>query len=281
MTLASDVRHLALLTPRELELGEFDTAILPIGATEYHGAHLPYCTDSLMAEALAIRFAEELRTALVLPTLAYGMSSHLLAWPWTLTLSPDTLKAVVIDIAESLLHHGITRLLVVSAHDGNPPPVENAARDLNRRHGMAVALFAGWQGLARRLLAGRFEIDQDHGGQSEMSIVLHLAPGLAHPDRAVDLPNQRMDHVVRVFGSFDNVVPHGYSGKPARATAAEGEAILDAIAAEVGPFLRELAGNGWTNGAWMSGIEPPRTAGRRDSRERNQPLSKPEMDNKR
>ncbi|MEA2524606.1 MAG: creatinine amidohydrolase [Thermomicrobiales bacterium] len=249
-----DPIFLANLTPKEIREGEFDTAVLPVGATEYHGDHLPYCTDTLMAEELAVRFARELGTALVLPPIAYGMSLHLMAWPWTMSLRPQTLTDVVVDVGESLLAHGVTRLLVVSAHDGNPAPIEHAARELSDRHGMTVALFAGWQSLSRQLLAGTFDIDLDHGGQSEMSIVLHLRPDLAHPDRAVDLPNQRMDHVVRVFGPFDRVVPHGYSGQPSRGTAEEGAAILDAIAAHVGPFLRDLAANGWRNGSWMSGI---------------------------
>jgi creatinine amidohydrolase len=248
-------RALAELTPKELREGSFDTAILPIGATEFHGDHLPYCTDTLAAEALAYRFADEIGTALVLPPIDYGMSLHLMAWPWTLSVRPQTLTSMVVDIGESLLNHGITRLLVVTAHDGNPGPVEQAARELNDTRGMTVAAFSGWQEMAKHLLRGRFDIDEDHGGQSEMSMVLYLAPHLAHPDRAVDVPNQQMDHPVRVFGPFSNVVPHGYSGPPSCGTAEEGEAILDAIAAHVGPFLRDLAANGWTNGSWMSGIE--------------------------
>jgi creatinine amidohydrolase len=255
----SDFKHLHLerLTPKEIREGSFDTAVLAIGATEYHGDHLPYCTDTLMATALAERFAAELGAALVLPTLAYGMSLHLMAWPWTMTIRPETLTALVIDVAESVLAHGITRLLVVTAHDGNPGPVETAARELNDRHGMVVAHFGGWQTLSRKLLAGTFDVDLDHGGSSEMSVVLYTAPELAHQDRAVDIANQKFDHAVRVFGPFSNVVPHGYSGQPSRGSAAEGEAILNAIAAEVGPFLRELAANGWVNGSWMSGIERP------------------------
>jgi creatinine amidohydrolase len=248
--------HLADLTARHVREGGYDTAILPIGATEFHGDHLPYRTDTLMAEALAVRFARELGPALVLPPLDYGVSPHLLAWPWTLSLRPTTLVAVVIDVAESLLAHGIERLLVVTAHDGNPAPVEVAARELNQRHGMSVALFSGWQSLARRLLApvGR-EIDLDHAGQSELSIVLYLRPDLAHPEWATDVPNQQMDHPVRVLASFDRVVPHGHSGAATKGSAEEGEAILAAVAAEVGPFLRELAANGWRSGSWMSGIE--------------------------
>lgn len=65
-----------------------------------------------------------------------------------------------------------------------------------------------------------------------------------------------MDEPVRVFSSFDGVVPHGYSGPPSAISAAEGEAILDAVAAHVSPFRRDLTANGWRNGSWMSGIVP-------------------------
>jgi creatinine amidohydrolase len=245
---------LAHLTPRDLEENGIDTAILPIGATEFHGNHLPYSTDSIMAEGFALRLAAEIGNAVVLPPITYGMSLHLIAWPWTLSLRPDTLQAVIIDIAESLLNHGITRLLIVSTHDGNPAPAENAARELNDRHGMTLALVRGWQGMAARLLDGQWDIDEDHGGRSEMSVVLYLAPHLARQSEAVDVPNQRMSEPVRVFGSFDRVVPHGYSGKPSEGSADEGEAILDALAAHLGPFLRQLADEGWQNGSWMSGI---------------------------
>lgn len=245
---------LAHLTPRDLAERGIEIAILPVGATEHHGDHLPFSTDTIMAEGLSLHLARELDNAVVLPALSYGMSLHLMAWPWTISWRPDTLQAVVTDIAESLLSAGIAKLLVVSTHDGNPAPIENAAREINDRHGMAIALLRGWQGMARTLLAGSRDIDEDHGGHSEMSIVLHLAPSLPRLDRAVDVPNQEMDHPIRVFGSFDRVVPHGYSGRPSQGTAAEGEAILDAIAGHVGPFLRQLNNEGWQNGAWMSGI---------------------------
>ena len=245
------------LTAADLRDGGFDTAILPIGATEFHGDHLPFSTDTIAAEAIALRLADELETALVLPPLDYGMSLHMMGWPWSLSLRPQTLTAVIVDIAESLLQHNIHRLLVVSAHDGNPACVENAARELNDTHEMAVAIFKGWQGLGAQLLQGRFDVDEDHGGQSEMSMVLYAAPHLARQDLAVDLPNQIMDHPLEVRGSFSNVVPHGYSGKPSLGTADEGEAVIEALAAHVGPFLRDLAANDWMNGLWMSGMPTP------------------------
>lgn len=65
---------------------------------------------------------------------------------------------------------------------------------------------------------------------------------------------QRMGHPVRVFGAFDNVVPHGHSGSPSKSSAEEGAAILDALTAHVAPFLRELAENDWHNGSWTSNM---------------------------
>ncbi len=251
------VKALADLTASDLREGGFDTAILPVGATEFHGDHLPFSTDTIAAEAIALRLADELGTAVVLPALDYGMSLHMMGWPWSLSLRPQTLTAVIVDIAESLMLHDIRRLLVVSAHDGNPACIENAARELNDTHEMVVAIFKGWQGLGAQLLQGQYDVDEDHGGQSEMSMVLYAAPHLARQELAVDLPNQIMDHPLEVRGSFSNVVPHGYSGKPSLGTAAEGQAVVEALAAYVGPFLRELANNDWSNGLWMSGMPAP------------------------
>ena len=114
------------------------------------------------------------------PCLPYGVSVHHAAFPWTLSISPQTLTDVVFDIGESLLRHGVSRLLVVSAYDGNPAPIENAAGLLADRHGIAVPLFSGWQGMARRLLSNtKFGIDLDHGGRSELSMAMHRRPEAA------------------------------------------------------------------------------------------------------
>jgi len=245
---------LAELTALEVREGGFDKAVLPVGATEFHGDHLPYGADTIAAETLARRFAADLGGMLVLPPIAYGVSPHHLAFPWTLSLRPETVSAIVLDVAESLLRHEVRKLLVVAAHDGNPAPIEIACRALHDRHGLSVALFSGWQGRARALLAphGR-DIDPDHAGQSETSLILYARPDLARLDRASDEPNQATDPPVRVFGSFSQVAPHGYTGAASRGTAAEGEAIVDALAASVVPFLRQLDANGWQPGPWMDG----------------------------
>jgi len=243
---------LAHLTASDVLDGGYDKAALPVGATEYHGPHLPFGTDSIAAETLARRFAADLGGMLVLPTIEYGVSPHHMSFPWTLSIRPETLTAIVVEVGESLLRHGIRKLLVVTAHDGNPAPVENACRILHDRHGLHVAMFSGWQGRSRALLAsaGRV-IDLDHGGQSETSMVLFARPELAHPERSTDPPREPGAPPVRVFGHFGQLAPDGYSGRASQGTAEEGQAIVDALAAEVVPFLRRLDEHGWQPGPWI------------------------------
>lgn len=242
---------LAEMTAADLRTGGFDKAVLAVGATEFHGDHLPYSADTITAETLARRIAADLGGMVVLPPLAYGVSMHHRSFPWTLSINPDTLTAMIVDIAESLLCHDIRKLLILTAHDGNPAPAQNACRILHDRHNLHVALFSGWQSRSRELLAGRYDIDLDHAGSSEMSMVLHAAPHLARPNGAIALPNEPTGLPVTIFGAYADLAPQGYTGNPSLGTAAEGQAIVDAIAGQVVPFLRKLDANGWRPGVWM------------------------------
>ncbi len=247
--------RLGYMTGEIVNSERYDKAFLPIGATEYHGPHLPYGTDTITAEAIAEAFARELGNAIVLPPIAVGVSHHHLPWKWTLSLRPDTLMLVIKDIAESLLHHGITRLVIVSAHDGNPGPAEAAARILSQERDMKVAIFRGWQGRAARLLAPEWDIDGDHAGQSELSVILYAAPETARPDMATAQPEQYTDLPLELIDTFDGTVPLGYSGDATGASAEQGEAIINALVADVVPYLRKLDSRGWKRGTWMSRIE--------------------------
>ncbi len=247
--------RLARMTGQDVADGDFDKAILPVGATEYHGPHLPYGTDTIGAGALAEGIARELGHTLVLPALDYGVSWHHIEFPWTLSLRPETLALMIRDIIESAMQHGIRKFAILTAHDGNPPPAESAARALYQDHGIEIAMIGGWQGAARRALAGRWDIDLDHAGQSEMSLVLYGAPETARLDLATNEPGQRLGHPVSMVGSFRGTVPKGYSGNAAAGSAEEGEAIVKAIAGLVVPFLRELDARDWKRGGWLSGIE--------------------------
>lgn len=252
---STELPRLDLLTSRFIEDGRYDKAILPLGSTEYHGPHLPYGSDTIAAETLALAFALELGGTLVLPPMPFGVSHHHLAFPWTVSVRPETLSLVVQDVGDSLLRHGIRKLLIVSAHDGNHPVANVAGRRLCQEHDVSVAVFTGWQRKARALLAGSRQIDLDHAGQSETSLMLYATPDAVRPELATTHPSERVDHPVELIGSYKHIVPLGYSGNAAGASREEGEAIVKSLVAFVVPHLRLLDRHGWKGGAWLSGVE--------------------------
>lgn len=238
------------LTGRAVRDGDYDKAILPLGSTEYHGPHLAYGCDTIAADALAEAFAKELGQALVLPPMPYGVSHHHLAFPWTISVRPDTLSLVVRDVGESLLHHDIRKLLIVSAHDGNHPVANVAARQLSQDHRINVAVFTGWQRKAKAALVGRYKIDLDHAGQSETSLMLYAASRAVRLELASNQPSEQVDNPVDVIRSYADIAPIGYAGTAAEGTREEGEAIINALVELVVPYLRMLDKCGWKAGAW-------------------------------
>jgi len=241
------------LTEQTVREGNYDKAILPLGSTESHGPHLAYGVDTIAAHVLAEAFAKELGRTLVLPPIPYGVSHHHLPFAWTISVRPDTLSLVVRDICESLLRHGIRKLLIVSAHDGNHPVANVAARQISQDHGISVAVFTGWQRKAKTKLAGRNKVDLDHAGQSETSLMLYAAPEAVRLELASNQPSERIDHPVDLIGSYADIAPLGYAGTAARATREEGEAIMAALVELVVPYLRILDKYEWKAGPWMSG----------------------------
>ena len=119
--------------------------VIPVGSTEQHGEHLPVNCDAFIAETYARRAAalaaERGINVLVAPTVAYGFSTHHLAFGGTITMRSQTLVAVLYDIAKSLLSGGVKRILYVNAHGGNNPAIAMAANDVKREHPEAVIAF--------------------------------------------------------------------------------------------------------------------------------------------
>src|SRR5262249_39731004 len=94
--------------------------ILPVGVVEEHGAHLPLGLDSLAAEAYAASAAPHLENAgyevVVAPTINYGVARAAIDFPGTLSLEPETLRSMVVEIGRSLARHGFKRQVVLNGH---------------------------------------------------------------------------------------------------------------------------------------------------------------------
>ncbi len=164
------------------------TAVLNVGAIEQHGPHLPIATDTLvgmeiLGAALA-RLPDEVMV-LALPPTTFGKSVEHITFPGTLTFSGDTLRMVLRDLAMSVARSGFKKFVLLGSHGGNVGALDDFFRDLRMETEMRVfKIFVGSLAPVPGLVSPEEAAIAMHGGDSETSMVRHLAPELVHMDRA-------------------------------------------------------------------------------------------------
>ena len=225
--------------------------LLPIGATEPHGPHLPLDTDVTIARAQAERaverFAEEGVRALVLPPVAYGLTRFTEGFEGRVTLRPGTLWALLEDVVQSLGEQGVRHVVFVNAH--LEPEHVRILRGVAADHAdapghQARVLFP--DNTRRRwaqTLGEEFASGDCHAGRYESSIVLWADPGAVREAERAALPAHEIRLIEKVQGGASNFVDCGadraYCGDPAAASAEEGEELVDRLAAMVVESARE------------------------------------------
>jgi len=167
-----------------LKAGE-TTVVIPLGATEQHGPHLPLCVDSVVADALAERFCSRVPGALQAPTVPFGCSSEHLDFCGTLSLFPSTLRAILSDVVSSLVRHGFQHVVVFSAHGGNDAVLAELEPDLKKYAAPArVTVVSGMDRIGKVLTDASAaegvspEASGAHAGEFETSIVAGLRSDL-------------------------------------------------------------------------------------------------------
>ncbi|GAC53648.1 creatininase family protein [Gordonia amicalis] len=186
MTAAFGSRRYAELTTAEIDsaLSRDSILVLPTGAIEPHGPHLPLATDLIVAEAVSAavvgRGAAAGHDVWLLPALGYTKSDEHAALPGTMWLRPSTLFETIVDIGSSMAATPARRLLFLNAHGGNSALIEVAARELRRRFGLQT-FFTSGPGRAGPTERGL----GIHAGWAETSMMLHLRPDLVQMDKAV------------------------------------------------------------------------------------------------
>ena len=241
-------KRLLRMMGHEFRSGGFDKAVLAVGSTEYHGDHLPYGTDTLVAEHLAEAVAARVEGLLVLPPLPFGMSEHYASFPVAISLSTETLMRVLREVLGSLLGHGLRRLLVINGHDGNMAAIEAATREFRVEHPeMRIAVLeAWWQTGAALLPEGTFEVwgGLGHAGEGETSMMLAVAPELVEMGRARGAVPELPAHV-QVKWRFQELTPYGVTGDPTRATKDKGVRMRDALVDLLASFLQDMDRKDW------------------------------------
>lgn len=230
-------RALEGLTWPELDrllAGGVRTAVLALGSTEQHGPHLPYATDTRIAEALAARFCARVPEAVALPALALGCADEHLGFPGTLSLRGSTLAAVLDDVAASLARAGFERAFVFTAHGGNAALLADVAPRLGAGTALDVVTFVDHAALAAALFAEAERAGVAapaagyHAGEIETSILLALAPGdVRRAEAAAGLLDARADPRAIFYPNLRANAPSGVVGDPSAADAGRAARYLD------------------------------------------------------
>ncbi len=220
-------------------------AILPIGAVEAHGPHLPMAADVIIAEAMARaggqRLAARGHAVLVLPSLVYTAAEFAAGFPGTISLRPSTVTATVVDVAAGLGRHGIRWLAIANAHldPAHIAALEAAAREIEAE-GRVTVVFPN---LARKPWALRlteeFQSGACHAGRYESSVILAERRDLVRDGLRKRLPPNPASLLTAIRAgkrTFEEAEgPRAYFGYPAEATAKEGRETI----AQLGAILEE------------------------------------------
>lgn len=220
-------------------------AVLPIGALEAHGPHLPIATDVIIAEAMTEAGARRLEAegvdTLLLPTLRYTSAGFAAAFPGTVHVSSGLVADLLVEVARSLASHGVALLALANAHldPDHLASVRAAVERIEEEGDVRVA----FPDVTRRRLAGRlteeFRSGACHAGRYEGSIVLAARPDRVRRERAEALAPNPASLVEAIRGGASTFGeaggPDAYFGWPADATADEGRETID----ELGRMLAE------------------------------------------
>ncbi len=224
--------------------------IVPVGATEQHGPHLPLLVDTAAAAGMAKRTAEKIHPlAVVTPAMEVGVSHHHLLFPGSLTISEETLVAWCQDMAWSLKHNGIELVFFLNGHWGNKTSLALATRKIRTELDIKTIALCYWD-LFPDEHRGIVEDGSipDHAAEFETSLTLAFREGLVKkgwkraPDAYTEDP--KMEALFRTADDLGGIFRTSKDGliigDPAKATKEKGEKIIDVVSNEIVKFLRDL-----------------------------------------
>jgi creatinine amidohydrolase len=231
-------------------------AVLPLGAHEQHGPHLPFETDALIAGAVAERLAKAATddiTVEVLPVEPVGYSVEHMDIDGTRTLSFDEAINRWIGIAGDCAERGIRRLMLLNAHGGNSPLLTIVATEARVRFNMLVVA-TSWTrfGVPDGIISPDDKAYDIHAGDIETSVMLALRPELVRQEAIRDFPSRQKEFAgrfkhLRAYGphafgwKMSDLNSDGAAGKASQASAAKGEALLAHAVGRLRELLTDMA----------------------------------------
>jgi creatinine amidohydrolase len=235
---------------------ESPVVLVPIGSTEQHGPHLPLGVDAYQARDLAEGIAET-AGVLTTPPIWFGDATHHLGFPGTISLSTDTVVALLTDVYDSLVLHGFENVITINGHRiANLPAIQTATKRALEAHpethfAIVDLLRIGVQ-IHERLREGDPE-DGMHGGEFETSFMQARHPELVKEEAFVRETHDGFSQFQsnNLVGLDDSVLsPNsrrrpedgylGHVGDPTKASPEKGEQIYDAVVENTVTYIDEL-----------------------------------------
>ena len=233
----------------EEKLKRVDVALLPVGAIEQHGPHLPLDIDAFDAEYLAKRVAETCSDPkpFVLPLIPYGVSYHHDDFMGTISVSNEILSKLVYEIGISVARQGIKKLIIINGHGDNAPSLSFAAQMINRDAKIFVAVDTGETS----------DVDMEnisstpndvHAGEIETSTSLAIRPHLVKMDKAKKTVLKFSSRYLNFsslrgvpwYAQTKKISESGIMGDPTKASVKKGEKMWEIMIAHLVAFVEDL-----------------------------------------
>jgi creatinine amidohydrolase len=226
----------------------YEVAVLPWGACEAHNYHLPYGTDIIEAENVAAESArlawEQGEKVIVLPVIPFGVNTGQHDIALDMNMNPSTQFAVLRDVVDVLNKHGVYKLIILNSHGGND--FKTMIRELGMIFPEMFLTQCNWYQAVDQ--SRFFDNKDDHAGEMETSVVLHLAPQLVRPlSEAGDgaAKKYRMQAIREGWAwgerKWSQVTKDTGVGNPHNATAQKGAIYFDEVIKKVSHFFVEVA----------------------------------------
>ena len=232
-------------------LKETDVALLPVGAIEQHGPHLPLDTDAFDADYLARRVAETCTEPkpLLLPLIPYGVSYHHEDFKGTISITNETLARLTYEVGMSAARNGITKLIIINGHGGNAATLHFAAQTINRDAHIFTCVDSGET--SDTDIEALAETDNDvHAGEIETSTSMAVRPELVQFDKALrsvprfssrylDFSSKRS---VEWYARTAKLSTSGVMGDATKATREKGVKMWEVMIRNLVEFVEQIKG---------------------------------------
>ncbi len=222
---------------------ETDIVIIPTGAVEIYGPHLPMGSDGIVAMAISELVAGK-TGALVAPLLPLGESSALTCYPGTLTVSRETLQILIKEVFLQLIDYGFKNFLFITGHAGNVDPINYYSRLFQIKYGIRSGQVDWWRFAARHgkdIFENEGFMAHGHASECGTSVLLYFRPDLVNMDEATRIePNRdfytKFDDVFH-FIPLNVKTPNATVGDATVASAEKGKLIVDKCVGRILEFM--------------------------------------------